>query len=990
MGRQLARTLIGLVPLVLCLVWLPAAAAAAEAFKRVGDQLVVGNNATGERCRLRLVADSPERRGTQRYGLYCDGWSAASGEIRRIPASGDYPPARLLTDSAHEKALARRVGGCAPVETTTLADGSAAVVRECKRLDGGWRVVVLATTSGKWSYLLETFPTNLRLLELATEILKGRRPPEDAGRREPVVSAAIRRAETMLEPGGQLAAVADVGARAELYPLGRRQLHAGHWHAGESTFRRLVAIEERVLGPNHPESGRTLSYLGFALGAQEKYAESDAVFGRAEPLIQKSLAAGDMSAYLADRANVERMRGRLAEALRYGEEAVRLRDADGPGTGLAEALVQTGRVYRALRRFDDAERLFLRALGIADTPGPDPEYRAWRVGETHHDLGVLYLGWNKLFEARRHLELALKRRRLLFGDSLKAADTLRSLGRLGRAEGDLVRSLEAWRAVGQIETLDPFARERARPEGIVEYLQTIFDRAASARDDREALAVEAFAVAQIPRSGETAKTIANMAARLSTTDAKLQAAVRAYQETERERDRLRVASMTEQAREPIERDPDREASLGQRLRDAAARATSLEQALQAQFPLYTRLTAARPVPASEVAALLRPGEAMLVVVPTRRATWVLLLRDGIVHLHRSPLTTARLATAVKALRAGLDLGRGDVPRFDAAAAHSLWAELLAPLRPALDGVTHLVTVPGGALQSLPLGVLVTAPPRAADIELRDTVWLAHQMAISVVPTVAAFRDVRAVAGRSAAPHPFVGFGDPLFAGPPGDTRNIGVVTAACRDRLADVEIVRALPALPETAPELRRIAEVLGAPAESVILGARASEATVRATDLRQYRVIAFATHGILPAELKCRSEPALALTPPATATDADDGLLDSSEIARLSLDADWVVLSACNTAAPDGRLAGESLSGLARAFFFAGARALLVSHWAVASVPTTTLTTELFGAYSSDSTLGRAEALRRAQAVLRTDPATAHPAFWAPFVLVGDGGARP
>ena len=172
-----------------------------------------------------------------------------------------------------------------------------------------------------------------------------------------------------------------------------------------------------------------------------------------------------------------------------------------------------------------------------------------------------------------------------------------------------------------------------------------------------------------------------------------------------------------------------------------------------------------------------------------------------------------------------------------------------------------------------------------------------------------------------------------------------------------------------------------------MILGAQATEKRVRSTDLSQYRVVAFATHGLLPGELKCKGEPALALTPPATGSADEDGLLDAGEVAQLKLDADWVVLSACNTAAPDGGLGGQSLSGLARAFFYAGARSLLVSHWAVASQPTVILTTTLFEAYTRDGALGRAAALRAAQAKLQGDPATSHPAFWAPFVLVGDGG---
>lgn len=154
--------------------------------------------------------------------------------------------------------------------------------------------------------------------------------------------------------------------------------------------------------------------------------------------------------------------------------------------------------------------------------------------------------------------------------------------------------------------------------------------------------------------------------------------------------------------------------------------------------------------------------------------------------------------------------------------------------------------------------------------------------------------------------------------------------------------------------------------------------------------VVAVATHGLLPGELRCQSEPALVLTPPAgvASSPGDDGMLDASEMTQLKLDADWVVLSACNTAGPDGGLGGESLSGLTRAFLYAGARALLVSHWLVASRATTELTTGLFSVHARDTTLGRAEALRRSQLALLAQRETAHPFFWGPFVLVGDGGA--
>jgi CHAT domain-containing protein len=221
----------------------------------------------------------------------------------------------------------------------------------------------------------------------------------------------------------------------------------------------------------------------------------------------------------------------------------------------------------------------------------------------------------------------------------------------------------------------------------------------------------------------------------------------------------------------------------------------------------------------------------------------------------------------------------------------------------------------------------------------------------------------------------------------------GVHPVELRSGLADISKLRTLSPLPETADELCAVAHDLGADAGEIRLGAYATEHEVKALSrsgkLAQYGIVHFATHGAMAGELDGSSEPGLILTPPAQASEEDDGYLSASEIADLRLDADWVILSACNTAA-GGAANAEALSGLARAFIYAQARALLVSHWAVDSTATVKLITAAMREISRDSTVGRAEALRRAMLAMIDEGAAheAHPAYWAPFIVVGEGGA--
>src|ERR1700742_2548201 len=197
--------------------------------------------------------------------------------------------------------------------------------------------------------------------------------------------------------------------------------------------------------------------------------------------------------------------------------------------------------------------------------------------------------------------------------------------------------------------------------------------------------------------------------------------------------------------------------------------------------------------------------------------------------------------------------------------------------------------------------------------------------------------------------------------------------------------------LPDTAEELNAVANDLGVAASDIHLGSDASETTVKRAPLADYRVVYFATHGLVAGDIKGIAEPSLALSIPKEPSTLDDGLLTASEVAQLKLNADFVVLSACNTIAGD-RPGAEALSGLARSFFYAGARALLVTHWAVVPDAATGHTISTFDRLKADPKMGRAEALRQAMLGYLNDassPQNAYPAFWGPFALIGEGAAR-
>lgn len=566
--------------------------------------------------------------------------------------------------------------------------------------------------------------------------------------------------------------------------------------------------------------------------------------------------------------------------------------------------------------------------------------------------------------------------------------------------------------------------------------QTPAPVATAVPDTPASLRAEAFEAAQWAIASDAADALAKVSARFAQGDDALgnlaeerETLIGRRDALERELERLYAAAdaQTQGRRTAVRADYE----------TVIDRLKTVDGELETRFPAYSELTSPRALSIRETQGLLKPDEALLLVLVNPEATYVWgVSRDRVEWARAEDLTEAEVGRVVTALRASLTTAaaasRGDdgdwldpalltgrpTPAFDRAGAYRLYSELMKPVEAVFEGKTTLITVTTGALTTLPLSVLMTSPPEGPDTgpeALDRAAWLIDRYALATLPSVSSLKALRChlvadPARRSpgCAPLPtgatprraaagdgrrfsLAAFGAPILAGAPvtGASRGApGADAVFGGGSLADVAKLKALPYLPGSKAELDALKTRY--PAALVRTGAAATETAVRGADaaaLSRARFVVFSTHGLMAGS--SFAEPGLVLTPPDQATEADDGYLSASEAAQLRLNAEFVVLSACNTAASDGRPGGEGLSGLARAFFYAGARSVLVSHWEVSDAATTALISDTFAALDAPGAdIGdRARALQHGMKAVRAQREWRHPAFWAPFTLVGEPG---
>jgi len=827
--------------------------------------------------------------------------------------------------------------------------------------------------------------------------------------------------------GDQSLAVGDVlEALVKIYAGLRR------YDDAEAVWRRCVELRVKSLGPRHALVSKTIDVMtgiyvdqGRAADAQRLWREGLAAFQKRAPVaaVESLPNPPDLSGSLVPGLLAQ---GRLKEA----ERVLRQK---GDNASLAVLLLDQGRQVEAAelhRGVLSAAPTAERAVNIAalyrqrDLPIYEQEFLKSAIDVDEHTIGPEH---PELISILSALASSFERQSK-YEEAYQALKRATEIATIVRMRQTITTTTTAALKLRQ-HYLD-FLRVAARLTNLT-------------RARRDVVIDDTFEAGQLATETRLNIILSEIAARLSKGTGSVSRIIRKRQDLEREWQRLDhdlLSAVTEMA--TLDRRNDIRSRLAAVDRDISA----TDETVRRDFPQYFDIIKPIPLSIAGVQSMLQPNEALVQFAALGKETFVwAVTRSGATWAHIGR-NSVELKTLASKLRCGLDYASWKAPSecsallnrtytpADAAAGRPLPFDfedayvLYEILFGQIEGVIadkHLLVVLSGPLSSLPLQVLVTKKNDAVIgtewSQYSRVAWLAKTNAMTVLPSVATLKTLRRYAKSSAAPYPYVAFANPVLLGHGGSDVNVRrkgtciSVAANARNRarpveftrsdiagyfrgeLADVERVRTLNPLVETADEVCAVAAALGASEGDIYLADRATELNVKSLSktgaLQNYRIVHFATHGMLASEAEiiagAAAQPALVLSPPTLASPEDDGLLMASEVAQLRLNADWVILSACNTAGGD-RTDVESLSGLAQAFFYAGTRSVLVSHWAVDSGAAAELITRIFEKLRSAGSISRAEALRKAMVdmVEGNIEEARHPAYWAPFVLVGEGGA--
>ena len=771
--------------------------------------------------------------------------------------------------------------------------------------------------------------------------------------------------------------------------------------------------------------------LGIALANQRKLIEAEYHYRLA---LKTFLSVGSrnsthVSNTLSSLAFCLSEQGRLEESVVIAKYAVQTLLETGiapssPATlharrGYAAALVGLGKYAEALDQFKEIKKSL-----DAD---PEMTVRAKRLNDLDEVIANAYVG--KIIEAE---QLA----RLMYEANLKGvgAKHVRTAWTQAFYGLTLQQQHQYSEANKQFSIAIPILTDQARNDSenqtislkgqkrfnmlIESYIAVLAAEAKNNPTLAKELSGQAFQFADMARGSSVQRAMTQSTARSNIKDPKLEILARKEQDLQRRANSLNELLVALSSAPPERQLPAIQDKMKADIEAIKAERNSVKKDIENRYPEYFDLVEPKPITVARTARILKPNEVLITWYFGDQQSYVWAIHSTGLH-SMAPLdvTKDQVAKDVARLRKALDPGVSnvdDVPPFDLALSHKLYTQLIKPVEASLVGKDLLISVPHAALGQLPIATLLTEPAKQpgkgsqAFASYQQAPWLMRKLAISQLPSVNALAALRGMERKVLDQQSFIAFADPYFSkeqeklgqksvsqqlatrGKPLSLRN-----APKTSKVSSAELAL-LPALPDTRLEVQEIGQVLSAKSEDIYLHEQASVERVLKTDFSNKSIVMFSTHGLVPGELDGLTQPALALSSPdVTGEKEGDGLLTMDKILELKLNADWVVLSACNTASADG--SSEALSGLGRAFFYAGAKALLVSNWPVDTVASRQLMTDLFKRQSQSKSMSKPESLRRAMLELADkggyrEPnaktisyAYAHPLFWAPFVMVGD-----
>lgn len=981
----------------------------------------IGENLLGEECRLQrargqaVQRDQGRQAGLEQYEIYCGSWEQPSARLTRTTVAA--APEQLAVDGRWREQIETFATCEAPAPASILGDVPALSL-PCATRRGGWPYDALVARIDEAAYLGDSIPASRPALERAIGVLAGRSQP---------ANLATAKGATAKGADGRAGALYSAGDLEGFRLLLRRAQYfnyQGEHAEAERLYREALGLQRSRLASNHAGLAFVLMHLALELSNQERFSEAEPLFAQAEEAVRYSFDAAEEARLLSYRAIDYANQQRFQKAMQTARDASALRRDLAAGSmsvaagssgldprafvtaggaaaasgklsvslgGLGETalgdMVQSKYIEAAMLvrqgNLDAAATAAEEAIGILDQEPRMP--RRWMPQIRGLQAAIDERRGNLPAAEALLTESINGYRALAIGSRNEALDLL-ALGRIQATQGHSEAALQAFRAAFAI--LEE-GKHGVRFDDAMAYFDAALAEARRSPAQRSQIHTEMFQVSQLARSSRAAQSIGLASARLAGSDREVGGLIRQLQDARRKRDAANEA-LSQARANPAALGPQLD-ELEKNTRDLDAEVADLERHVQAAAPRYQHILDA-PVPVDDLTGALRPGEALWqIVVGPKRSIGFLIDADGI-EAYAIDLGEQDLQRFVARLRAPFDEAVG--APYDVPAAAELYRRLAGPVEPRLARARHVIVVPTGPLQALPFGVLVSEPPQPGGTQPGGThdysqvAWVARRNALTTAPSVQSFVRLRSVAQPSRASRSMIGFGDFVPARSVDAILKSRGLSDGCRPQ---AQALAALAPLPNTAAELRAVQASFPDGTGTLRLGRDFTRAGVRAQPLSQYRIVYFATHAMLPHELECWSEPMLLASADARQAsteggDADDGLITASDIMDLELDADLVVLSACNTADADGHVSGDSLSGLARAFFYAGARSLLVTHWPIPDEPTKELMTRLF-ARASDDAASTAEALRQAQSAMIGTPRFSHPLAWGAFTVIGDGG---